>query len=125
MKKKIISKEEINNKFILLNDKAKENKKIMVKDEELERLKDSFINRGDDKISNKMKSAMSKVINKYILDRKKKNAKKQYNMLSKEKIKQINENNILELNYSIKNINNNIYHIKQLVGNCLSDRIYN
>jgi len=82
-------------------------------------LKDSF-GKGENKISGRMKSAMSKVINKYITDRKIK-ANKKVKILNVEEVKQINEKNLLELNYSIKNINNSITHIKQKTGNKTSD----
>ena len=98
---------------------------MVVKDEELEMLKDSFVYGDNNKISIKMKSAMSKVINKYILERKKKAEKKNVKILNNEEIKQVNEKNLLQLNYSIKNINNNISHIRQLAGNSISDKIYN
>ena len=119
---KIMTKEDIITKFVVINENVKEN--IKVKDEELEMLKDSFIS-GENKMSGKMKSAMSKVINKYILERKKKNAKKACKILNIEEIKQHNEKNLLELNYSIKNINNSISHIRILTGNKMSDKIYN
>ena len=120
----VMTKEEIINKFNVIKEDVKENTKIIVKDQELELLKESFIS-GDNKISVKMKSAMSKVINKYIKERKKKNEKKNYKILDSEEIKQINEKNILELDYSIKNINTNISHIRILGGNKMSDKIYN
>ena len=122
---KVITKEDIIDKFNVIREKVKENTKVVVKDEELELLKDSFISGDDNKISVKMKSAMSKVISQYIKERKKINAKKNYKMMNSDQIKQINEKNILELNYSIKNINSNISHIRILVGNKISDKIYN
>ena len=122
---KVITKEDIIDKFNVIREKVKENTKVVVKDEELEMLKDSFISGDENKISVKMKSAMSKVISQYIKERKKINAKKNYKMMNNDEIKQINEKNILELNYSIKNINNNISHIRILAGNKISDKIYN
>ena len=121
---KILTKEDIVSKFMVMNEEVKENNNA-VKDEELEMLKDSFISGENNKMGVKLKTAMSKVINKYILERKKKNAKNNYKSLNNNDIKQINEKNLLELNYSIKNINNNISHIRQLAGNKLSDKIYN
>ena len=112
---KIITKEEIKNKFLMINEDVKNKLNVVVKDEKIELTKDSFaIN--DNVISSKVKSAMSKVINKYILERKQK-AKKIQKLLSNEEIKQINEKNLLELNFSIKNINNSISHIRQVTGN--------
>ena len=122
---KILTKEEIASKFMVINESVKEKNKVVVKDEELEMLKESFISGDNNKISVKMKSAMSKVISKYILERKKQNARKNHKMMNSEEIKQINEKNLLELNYSIKSINSNISHIRQLAGNKLSDKIYN
>ena len=121
---KIITKEQINNKFLVIHEGVKEKTKVVPKDDELEMLKESFVSGDETKVSIKMKSAMSKVINKYILERKKKNAKKNFKALNNEEIKQINEKNILELNYSIKNINTNISHIKELSGNKISDKFY-
>ena len=122
---KIISKEEIINRFLIINDKVKEKTKVVVKDEELEMFKDSFISGDDNKLSIKMKSVMSRVISKYILDSKKKKTKRNYRSLSNEEIQQINEKNLLELNYSIKKMNNKICHIKELAGNKIYDKFYN
>ena len=122
---KVITKEEINNKFLVINEAVKENTKVIVKDEELEMLKETFASGDDNKIGVKMKSAMSKVIHKYILERKKKQQKKNTKILNVDEIKHNNEKNILELNYTIKNINNSITHVRHLAGNSLSDKIYN
>ena len=116
---KVITKEDIIQKFLVINDEVKEKTKVVIKDENLEMIKDSF-GKGENKMSGKMKSAMSKVINKYITDRKIK-ANKKIKILNEEEIKQINEKNLLELNYSIKNINSNITHIRQKTGNKTSD----
>ena len=116
---KVITKDDIIQKFLVINDEVKEKTNIVVKDENLEMIKDSF-GKGENKMSGKMKSAMSKVINKYITDRKIK-ANRKVKILNEEEIKQINEKNLLELNYSIKNINSNITHIKQKTGNKTSD----
>ncbi len=116
---KVITKEDIIQKFLVINDEVKEKTNVVVKDENLEMIKDSF-GKGENKMSGKMKSAMSKVINKYITDRKIK-ANRKVKILNEEEIKQINEKNLLELNYSIKNINSNITHIKQKTGNKTSD----
>ena len=116
---KVITKEDIIQKFLVINDEVKKKANVVIKDENLEMLKDSF-GKGENKISGRMKSAMSKVINKYITDRKIK-ANKKVKILNVEEVKQINEKNLLELNYSIKNINNSITHIKQKTGNKTSD----
>ena len=65
-------------------------------------------------MSVKMKSAMSKVINKYISERKKLMSKQK--IVDSEEIKEKNEKSLLQLNFSIKNINTNISHIKFLSG---------
>jgi len=117
---KVITKEEIINKFLIINEEVKERENNVVKDEEFEMLKDSFSS--DNKISVKMKSAMSKVINKYILEKKKK-AKKNVKILNNEEIKQFNEKNLLELNFSIKNINSQISKIRQITGNNANEQV--
>ena len=116
---KVITKEDIIQKFLVINDEVKEKTNVVVKDENLEMIKDSF-GKGESKLSGKMKSAMSKVINKYIKDRKIK-ANKKIKILNIEEIKQINEKNLLELDCFIKNINNNITYIRQKTGNKASD----
>ena len=118
---KVITKEEIINKFLVINDGVKEKENVVVKDENLEMIKETF-GKGENKMSEKMKSAMSKVINKYITDRKIK-ANRKIKILNIGEINQVNEKNLLELNYSIKNINNNITHIKQKTGNKTSDNL--
>ena len=117
---KVITKEEIINKFLIINEGVKDKENVIVKDEELEMLKDSFSI--DNKISVKMKSAMSKVIKKYISEKKKK-AKKNVKILNNEEIKQFNEKNLLELNFSIKNINSQISKIRQITGNNANEQI--
>ena len=77
-------KQEINNRFLVINEGVKEKTKIKVKDKELEMLKESFVSGEETKISAKMKSAMSKVISKYILERKKVNEKKHTKHLNNE-----------------------------------------
>ena len=118
---KIITKEDIIQKFLVINDEVKEKTNVVVKEENYDMIKDLFV-KGENKMTGKMKSAMSKVINKYINDRKIK-ANKTIKLFNVEKIKLINEKNLLELNYSIKNINNSITHIKQKTGNKTSDNL--
>ena len=65
-------------------------------------------------MSIKMKSAMSKVISKYINERRKRLS--QIKLINSDEIKEINEKKILNLDYSIKNINNNIMNIKFMSG---------
>jgi hypothetical protein len=117
---KVITKEEIINKFLIINEGVKDKENIVVKEDELEMLKDSFSL--DNRISVKMKSAMSKVIKKYISEKKKK-AKKNIKILSNEEIKQYNEKNLLELNFSIKNVNSQITKIRQITGNNANEQI--
>jgi hypothetical protein len=116
---KVITKEEIINKFLIINEGVKDKENAII-NEELDLLKDSFSS--NNKISVKVKSAMSKVIKKYISEKKKK-AKKNIKILSNEEIKQFNEKNLLELNFSIKNINTQIYKIKQITGNNSNEQI--
>ena len=122
---KVLTKDDIIHKFMAIKEEVNSKNKIVPKDDELEMIKDSFISGDNSKMGVKMKSAMSKVISKYILERKKKNAKKNFKMLNDEEIKQINEKNILELNYTIKNINSNMSHIRELTGNKKTDENYN
>ena len=112
---KLITKEEIMNKFLMINEQVREKENLVSNDEGIKMIKDSFVS-GDNQMSSKMKSAMSKVISQYILERKKK-VKKVNKIINDEQIKRINEKNILELNYSIKNINNKISQIRQVSGN--------
>ena len=123
-KNEILTKEEIINKFNFINENIKSDLKMADKNDEIQLIKDSFAI-GDNKISVKMKSAISKVINKYILESKKRNAKNKYKIMDKEEIKQLNEKNLLKLNFSIKILNNNISHIRKLTGNKISEKIYN
>ena len=112
---KIITKEEIKNKFLMINEGVKDKINKIVKDDNLEMIKDSFVLK-ENKISSKMKSAMTKVINKYLSERKK-SAKNNMKNFNKDEIKKINEKNLLELNFSIKKIKNNISQIRQMTGN--------
>lgn len=111
---RLITKEEIMNKFLMINEQVKEKENVVKKDEGLQKIKDTF-GSGENEMTSKMRSAMSKVISQYILERKKK-GKKIIKILNDEQIKQINEKNILELNYSIKNINNKLSQISQVSG---------
>jgi hypothetical protein len=118
---KLITKEEIMNKFLMINEEVREKENVMTKDEGIKMIKDSFVS-GNNDMSSKMKSAMSKVISQYISERKKRGKKANIN---DEQIKRINEKNILELNYTIKNINSNMSHIRELTGNKKTDENYN
>ena len=109
----IIGKDDIANISLIINENAKVKPIVDEKMIELNLLKESFSSK-ENKMSIKMKSAMSKVINKYIRERKKHVSKQK--IIDPDGIKEINEKNLLQLNYSIKNINNNISHIKILAG---------
>ena len=76
-------------------------------------IKDSFTSK-ENKMSVKMKSAMSRVISKYINERRKRLT--QVKIINSDEIKEINDKIILRFDYSIKNINNNIMNIKFLSG---------
>ena len=61
-----------------------------------------------------MKSAMSRVINKYILERRK--FQSIQNNVNLDEIRKINEKKLSQINSYIKNINNNISKIQILSG---------
>ena len=61
-----------------------------------------------------MKSAMSRVINKYILERRK--FQSIQNNVNLDEIRKINEKKLSQINSYIKNINNNISKIQILAG---------
>ena len=105
----IIGKDEIANASIIINEKAKYKPIIEKNSIDLNLLKGSFGSK-QNKISLKMKSAMSSVISKYISERKSRIG--QQNLFDNNKIKKINEKKLLILDNSIKNINNNMSNIK-------------
>ena len=109
----IIGKDDIANISLIIKENAKVKPSVDEKMNELNLLKESFSAK-ENKMSIKMKSAMSKVINKYIKERKIHISKQK--IIDSDEIKKINEKNLLQLNFSIKNINNNISHIKFLAG---------
>ena len=109
----IIGKDDIANISLIINENSKVKPQINEELVELNLLKDSFSSK-ENQISLKMKSAMSKVINKYIRERRRHQSNQK--IINYQGIKELNEKNILQLNYSIKNINNNINHIKFLAG---------
>ena len=112
-KEGIIGKDDIANISLIIHENAKVKPIVDEKMIELNLLKESFTSK-DNKMSVKMKHAMSKVINKYIKERKKLISKQK--IVDSDEIRQINEKNLLQLNFSIKNINNNISHVKFLAG---------
>ena len=109
----IIGKDDIANISLIIHENAKVKPIVDEKMIELNLLKESFTSK-ENKMSVKMKHAMSKVINKYIKERKKLISKQK--IVDSDEIRQINEKNLLQLNFSIKNINNNISHVKFLAG---------
>ena len=109
----VIGKDDITNISLIINENARVKPTVEEKISELNLIKDSFASK-ENKMSVKMKSAMSKVINKYINERKKLMSKQK--IVDSEEIKEKNEKSLLQLNFSIKNINTNISHIKFLSG---------
>ena len=109
----IIGKDDIANISLIIHENSKVKPIVDEKMIELNLLKESFTSK-DNRMTVKMKYAMSKVINKYIKERKKLVSKQK--IVDCDEIRQINEKNLLQLNYSIKNINNNISHVKFLAG---------
>ena len=105
----IIGTDEIANASIIINEKAKYKPIIEKNSIDLNLLKGSFGSK-QNKISLKMKSAMSSVISKYISERKSRIG--QQNLFDNNKIKKINEKKLLILDNSIKNINNNMSNVK-------------
>ena len=109
----IIGKDDIANISLIINEKAKVKPATDKNLIELNLIKDSFTSKKN-KMSIKMKSAMSKVISKYINERRKRLS--QIKLINSDEIKEINEKKILNLDYSIKNINNNIMNMKFMSG---------
>ena len=107
----IITKDDIANISLIINENSKVKPVVDEKMIELNLIKESLTSKNNS-MSVKMKSAMSKVINKYIEERKK--LMKKQKIVNTEEIKAINDKNLLQLNFSIKNINNSISHIKFL-----------
>ena len=105
----IIGKDDIAKISLIINEKAKVKPVIDENIKQLNLIKDSFSSI-EKKMSVKMKSAMSKVISKYIYERKKNHLTKTNIVNSDE----MNEKKLLQLNYSIKNINKKIMNIKFL-----------
>ena len=110
----IITKDDIANISLIINENSKVKPVVDEKMIELNLIKESLTSKNNS-MSVKMKSAMSKVINKYIEERKK--LMKKQKIVNTEEIKAINDKNLLQLNFSIKNINNSISHIKFLRRN--------
>ena len=112
----IITKDDIIRLSLIINDFVKEgpNREEKIrKIKELNLLKESFSSK-ENKMTMKMKSAMSRVINKYILERRKFQSKQ--NNVDLGEIRKINEKKLSQINSYIKNINNNISKIQILAG---------
>ena len=112
----IITKDDIIRLSLIINDFVKEgpNREEKIrKIKELNLLKESFSSK-ENKMTMKMKSAMSRVINKYILERRKFQSKQ--NNVDLDEIRKINEKKLSQINSYIKNINNNISKIQILSG---------
>ena len=112
----IITKDDIIRLSLIINDFVKEgpNREEKIrKIRELNLLKESFSSK-ENKMTMKMKSAMSRVINKYILERRKFQSKQ--NNVDLDEIRKINEKKLSQINSYIKNINNNISKIQILSG---------
>jgi hypothetical protein len=107
----LIGKDDIMNISLIINENAKENALANDNLNEINLLKDSFSSK-ENRMSIKMKSAMSKVINSYLLGRKKQVTKVKY--INSDEAKEINEKKLIHLDYSIKNINNHMMNIKFL-----------
>ena len=110
----ILGKDDLINISLIVNERAKDKAKSLKEDNliDINLLKDSFGTK-QNKISVKMKSAMSSVISKYIKERK--SHTENENLLKIVKIKKNNEKKLLNLDYSINIINNNISKIKYLM----------
>ena len=110
----IIGKDDLINISLIVNERAKDEAKLLNEENliDINLLKDSFGTK-QNKISVKMKSAMSSVISKYIKERK--SHTENENFLKIVKIKKNNEKKLLNLDYSINIINNNISKIKYLM----------
>ena len=110
----IISKDNLDKCSLIINEKAKEKVQSTVKENliDLDLLKDTF-GKKQNKISLKMKSAMSSVINKYI-NEKKSRVKKEH-LINVEGIQKNNKKKLLLLGNCINSINYNISEIKNLL----------
>ena len=110
----IIGKDDLSNISLIVKERAKEKAKPVVEENliDIDLLKGSFGPR-QNKISLKMKSAMSSVITNYINERKNQTEKER--LVNNKKIKKDNEKKLFYLDDSINNINNNISKIKYLI----------
>ena len=109
----IIGKDDLANISLIINEKAKAKPIVDKNVIQLNLIKDSFGTK-QNQISMKMKSAMSSVISKYISERKSRVNKQ--SLIDSDRIKKLNVKELLILDNSIRNINNNISQIKFFIS---------
>ena len=106
-----ISTEDINNSFLMLNNKASykdvyefgKKRKMDKNTRVIETVFKSVSNKT--KVGIEAKSAMRKVLDRYIAERKRNNMKKNISMITTQELNRLNEKSIMELNNSIKGVN--------------------
>ena len=109
----IIGKDDLANISLIINEKAKAKPVVDKNVIQLNLIKDSFGTK-QNQISMKMKSAMSSVISKYISERKSRVNKQ--SLIDSDRIKKLNVKELLILDNSIRNINNNILQMKFFIA---------
>jgi hypothetical protein len=109
----IIGKDDLANISLIINEKAKAKPVVHKNVIQLDLIKDSFGTK-QNQISMKMKSAMSSVISKYISERKSRVNKQ--SLIDSDRIKKLNVKELLILDNSIRNINNNISQMKFFIA---------
>ena len=109
----IIGKDDLVNISLIINEKAKAKPVVDKNVIQLNLIKDSFGTK-QNQISMKMKSAMSSVISKYISERKSRVNKQ--SLIDSDRIKKLNVKELLILDNSIRNINNNISQMKFFIA---------
>ena len=109
----IIGKDDLANISLIINEKAKAKPVVDKNVIQLNLIKDSFGTK-QNQISMKMKSAMSSVISKYISERKSRVNKQ--SLIDSDRIKKLNVKELLILDNSIRNINNNISQMKFFIA---------
>ena len=109
----IMGKDDLANISLIINEKAKAKPVVDKNVIQLNLIKDSFGTK-QNQISMKMKSAMSSVISKYISERKSRVNKQ--SLIDSDRIKKLNVKELLILDNSIRNINNNISQMKFFIA---------
>ena len=109
----IIGKDDLANISLIINEKAKAKPVVDKNVIQLNLIKDSFGTK-QNQISMKMKSAMSSVISKYISERKSRVNKQ--SLIDSDRIKKLNVKELLILDNSVRNINNNISQMKFFIA---------